>query len=126
MELKQHNERLEALIKIAQQNPENPNDLLDIALSEALKLTLSEIGFIFRFNNEDNAFSLEAYSRSMIKTSQIKDFEENIHPQISDIILEAITPHKLLIKNKIDSDKSLFNFFTGTDTSVNNILRAPS
>ncbi|PKP10084.1 MAG: hypothetical protein CVU09_08120 [Bacteroidetes bacterium HGW-Bacteroidetes-4] len=59
LELKLHNDRLESMIEIAQLNPENANDLFYKALEETLKLTLSDLGLIFRYNHVTSKLKLD-------------------------------------------------------------------
>ena len=71
LELKLNQERLESLIKVSQNTSKNSQDLLDVALEEAIMLTRSKIGYIYYYSEERREFVLNAWSKDVMKECNI-------------------------------------------------------
>ncbi len=66
-------ERMESLIKISQHRAESLQELLDYALEEAIRLTRSTIGFIYYYSEEKREFTLNTWSRDVMKECSVRD-----------------------------------------------------
>jgi len=74
-EIELNNNRLESLLKISQYQTNSVQELLDFALHEAIKLTNSKIGYIYFYNEENKQFSLNTWSKDVMKECAV------MHPQ---------------------------------------------
>jgi two-component system sensor histidine kinase/response regulator len=74
-ERKQDERRLQSLLKISQYNPATVRELLDYALDEAIALSGSEIGYIFRYNESTREMEITAYSRLVMEKCAVAEQE---------------------------------------------------
>jgi len=65
------NERLESLLRISQYQTNSIQELLDYALSEAIKLTHSKIGYIYFYNEKTMQFSLNTWSKEVMQECKV-------------------------------------------------------
>jgi two-component system sensor histidine kinase/response regulator len=70
--------RLQSLLKISQYNPATVHELLNYALDEAIALSASRIGYIFRYDEETRKMELIAYSKLVMETCAIPDKESPV------------------------------------------------
>ena len=66
-------------MKISQQNVDNVQELLDIALEEAINLTESKIGYIYHYNEQKEEFTLNTWSRDVMKECTIAN-PQSLYP----------------------------------------------
>ncbi|BFN38254.1 PAS domain S-box protein [Fidelibacter multiformis] len=64
--IKRNEARLESLLRIAHHPAKDIQELLDFALEEAIKLTESEIGYIYFYNETEKKFRLNTWSREVM------------------------------------------------------------
>ncbi|HBO73658.1 MAG TPA: hypothetical protein DD653_03080 [Marinilabiliales bacterium] len=101
LELKRHNDRLESLFRIAQLNATNTPEMFDQVLNEALFLTSSQMGFIFKYHVPTMQFTIDANSKDHISDQQRELFRS--------IDIEV---KKTFVKDLIKSQKAqIFNNF---------------
>ncbi len=70
-EIEFNNQRLESLFKISQYQTNSIQELLDFALSEAIKLTNSKIGYIYFYDEQDKHFVLNTWSKDVMKECRV-------------------------------------------------------
>jgi len=73
LELKLNQERLESLVRVSQSTSLNTQELLSLALEEAIALTRSTIGYIYFYNENECEFLLQTWSRGVMKECSIVD-----------------------------------------------------
>jgi two-component system, cell cycle sensor histidine kinase and response regulator CckA len=71
--LRLSNARLASLARIAQYRADSMEGLLDFALEEAISLTGSALGYIYRYSEEDRLFTLNTWSRGVMEECSITD-----------------------------------------------------
>jgi PAS domain S-box-containing protein len=64
-EIKQNDLRLESLLRISQLNTDSIQELLDITLLEAIKLSESKIGFIYFYNENQKEFEISSITNEL-------------------------------------------------------------
>jgi two-component system CheB/CheR fusion protein len=64
-------ERLESLVRVSQNTSKNSQELLDVALEEAITLTRSKIGFIYYYCEDAREFILNSWSKDVMKECNI-------------------------------------------------------
>ena len=70
-EIEFNNERLNSLLRISQYQSDSIQDMLDYALSEAIKLTKSKIGYIYFYDENKKVFILNTWSNDVMKECKI-------------------------------------------------------
>lgn len=60
-----NNERLQSLLRIANNESDNVQELLDFALHEAINLTESKFGYIYLYDEKTKAFRLNSWSNEV-------------------------------------------------------------
>ncbi|MDA8139365.1 MAG: diguanylate cyclase [Desulfobacteraceae bacterium] len=65
--------RLESLLRIGQYEAKSTQDLLDYALSEALDLTQSAIGYIYYYDDQRRQFILNTWSKGVMEACTVMD-----------------------------------------------------
>lgn len=60
-------ERLRSLLDIMQHRSDSSKEFLDFALNEAIRLTHSKTGYIFHFDEENKALSLDSWSGEVLR-----------------------------------------------------------
>jgi len=103
-EIELHNERLESLLRISQYVPLSTQDLLDVALQEAVDLTSSKIGYIYYYSESTKQFSLNTWSKEVMKECEV------INPQTMYVLDstgcwgEAVRQRKPIIINNYEAE----------------------
>lgn len=70
-EMKRNVTRLRTLVEILQHPAESVQDYLDFALSEAVRLTGSKLGYIYHYHEDRKQFILNTWSREVMKECTI-------------------------------------------------------
>jgi PAS domain S-box-containing protein len=70
-EILMHNERLQSLLRIANQRSTNVKELLDFALHEAINLTESKFGYIYTYNEDTKVFRLNSWSKEVHRNCKV-------------------------------------------------------
>ncbi|MCX6575261.1 MAG: PAS domain S-box protein, partial [Candidatus Aminicenantes bacterium] len=65
--------RLQSLLNISQHKSKDIQDLFDCALYEAIKLTVSKIGFFAFYSEENKAMTIVTWSRETMKECEVPD-----------------------------------------------------
>ena len=122
-EIALNNERLESLLRISQFSTNSIQELLDFALSEALKLTNSKIGYIYYYNEITQQFVLNAWSKGVLQECQILN-QQTVYDldntgcwgeavrQRKPIIINDYQAENKLKKGSPEGHAKLFNFLT--------------
>ena len=73
--------------------------LLDFAIGEAIRLTESRIGYIYHYNEENEQFTLDAYSADVMKECSISDVKNCYELSQAGIWGDAVRQRKPIILN---------------------------
>ncbi len=103
-----HNEaRLEGLLRIAQYKASSIQDLLDYALEEAIKLTDSQLGYIYFYNDQSKEFTLNTWSKEVMKECSVRNAPTIYQLEKTGIWGEAVRQAKPIIVNDFQSPHPL-------------------
>ncbi len=102
-----NNERLESLLKVSQYKTESIQELLDLALNEAIKLTKSKIGYIYHYNNDTKQFILNTWSKDVMQECAITNQQTVYNLDKTGIWGEAVRQKKPIIINDFPADNPL-------------------
>jgi two-component system, cell cycle sensor histidine kinase and response regulator CckA len=102
-ERKQNEARLESLVRIAQYQEKDSQDLLDYALEQAIGLTGSKLGYIYHYFEDKKEFVLNTWSKNVMKECTIQKPQAIYHLDKTGIWGEAIRQHKPIVLNDYQS-----------------------
>jgi len=128
-----NNERLESLLRIAQHESESTQELLNFALVEAIKLTESEIGYIYFYDENTKLFTLNAWSPSVLMECAVQNpstqFEldktgcwGDVVRQRKPIMMNDYNPSNPLVKGTPEGHVILRKFLSIPVYSLSNIV----
>lgn len=126
LELKLHNDRLESMIQIAQLDPKDANELFYKALEEILKLTLSNLGLVFRFNHATSKLKLDSYSKSKISDKHIAAFKKDVVENHLDWIVNLLKNKKVITQNNFTFSESILEQLVSPGISLKNLMLVPA
>lgn len=106
-QLEHSNARLESLLRISQFKPDNLQDLLDYALSESILLTKSEIGYIYYYQEANQQFILNTWSKGVMKECQVVNPQTVYDLDKTGCWGEAVRQRKPIILNDYQENNPL-------------------
>ena len=99
--------RMESLLRISQGTFDSVQDLLDFALDESIKLTGSKIGYIYFYNDVSQEFTLNTWSKDVMKECSINEKKTLYHLEKTGIWGEAVRQAKPIILNDFHGTSSI-------------------
>jgi PAS domain S-box-containing protein len=99
--------RLESLVKLSQQNVDNVQGLLDIALEEAINLTGSKIGYIYHYDEQKEEFTLNTWSRDVMKECSIANPDSLYNLEKTGLWGETVRQRRPILVNDFQAPHSL-------------------
>ena len=106
-QLKFNQERLESLLTISQYPTKDIHELLDFALEKALALTLSKIGYIYHYHEEQQEFVLNTWSRDVMQECSVATPNNRYELAKTGIWGEAVRQRKPIVVNDFLADNPL-------------------
>lgn len=97
--IKMSEARLESLLRISQHQTESKQELLDFALSEAITLTESKIGYIYFYDDKKQEFILNSWSKDVMKECKIVEKQTIYQLEKTGLWGEAVRQRKPIIVN---------------------------
>ncbi|MGB7566609.1 MAG: PAS domain S-box protein, partial [Chitinivibrionales bacterium] len=98
-EIRQNEVRLEGLLKLSQYSAVSIQKLLDFALDEAIILTGSKIGYIYYYDEVKKQFTLNTWSKEVMKECTIAEQETVYQLEKTGIWGEAVRQKRPIIIN---------------------------
>ena len=105
--LKVNESRLSSLVTIFQKEFNSKQELLDLTLEEAVKLTGSKLGFISFYDNETEKFNLYSWSKGVMEESDIDKPQTIFNLQDTGIWGETVRQEKPIIINDFQAPNPL-------------------
>jgi len=99
--------RLESLFKIAGYKAETVKEFLDYGLDEAIRLTLSKIGYIFFYDESKKQFTLNAWSREAMEECAVRDPEKVYDLSRTGLWGETVRQRKAILVNDFEGPNPL-------------------
>ncbi len=100
-EIKLNEARFASLLRISQYEPESIQDLLDLALHEAIALTSSKIGFIYFYDAEKKQFTLNTWSKEVITEGSLVKYQSIDELEKTGIWGEAVRQARPIMVNEV-------------------------
>lgn len=101
------NNRLQKLINIYNYNFTTIQDFLDYSLDQAIALTESKIGYIYFYNEEEQMFILNSWSKDVMKECSIVNPQTCYELDKTGVWGEAVRQKKEIIMNDFDEHNPL-------------------
>ncbi len=99
--------RLEALIRISEYDIDNVQNYLDYALDQALFLTDSAIGYIYFYDEEEELFELNTWSKGVMDLCMVMEKQTTYKLEDTGMWGEVVRQRKRLIVNDYSHSHSL-------------------
>jgi len=99
--------RLRSLVDILQSKHDSVQKLLDFTLDEAIKVVDSKIGYIYYFNEDRNEFTLNTWSKEVMKECAITKPQTVYKLEDTGIWGEAVRQRKTIIVNDLQAPNAL-------------------
>ncbi|HMM12920.1 MAG TPA: PAS domain S-box protein, partial [Bacteroidales bacterium] len=106
-EISLNNERLESLLKVSQMQPKSNQELLDFALTEAIELTRSNIGFICYYNEHTKHFTLSTWSKEVMDECKVVNQQTVYDLDQTGCWGDAVRQRKPIILNDYQADNPI-------------------
>lgn len=117
--------RLESLVNIFKSKVESVQQFLDFALSEAIKLTASKIGYIYYYDETKQEFTLNTWSKDVMLQCQINEPKTTYHLEKTGIWGEAVRQRKAIIVNDFIAPNPLKKGYPSGHADLGRFLTIP-
>ena len=118
-------ERFESLIKISQRKTRNTQELLDFALDEAIRLTRSRIGYIYFYDEEQQEFTLNTWSREVMKECVIAEPQTTYKLERTGVWGEAVRQRKPIVLQDFHAPHPLKKGYPSGHVPLQSFLTVP-
>ena len=124
-DLKLNEKRFESLLSLYQLHDVTPQDILDVTLEEAVKLTQSKIGYIYFYDENSKLFTLNSWSKDVLPACAV--MEKQIVYELDKIGFwgEAVRQKKPVINNDFKLHNSLKNGTPEGHVEISKFLTIP-
>ncbi len=102
-ELKLNEQRLESLLRISQLQETGLQPILDFALEQAIRLTRSQIGYIYHYDEDARQFTLNSWSKEVMHQCTVTAPQTVYDLDKTGIWGEAVRQGKPIIVNDFDA-----------------------
>ena len=106
-EVRRNEARLRSLTSILQHPSDSVQDFLDYALNEAIQLTGSKIGYLYRYYEDRQEFVLNSWSREVMRECAIRDPQTCYELNKTGIWGEAVRQRQPILVNDFTADHPL-------------------
>lgn len=106
-ELKRNYARLELMQEVSQCHAENVQELLDFTLDKVVALTESSIGYIYHYNEEDQQFVLNTWSKDVMAACRVTEPQTIYHLEKTGLWGEVVRQRRPIMINDYSSPSDL-------------------
>ena len=117
--------RLESLLKISQYQAKSNQDLLNFALGQAIALTGSKIGYIYRYDETRREFTLDTWSKGVLEECSITERQTVYQLEKTGIWGEAVRQAGPIIVNDFHAPHPLKKGYPEGHSELHNFLTVP-
>ena len=117
--------RLRSLIDLLQYRAETPQQFLDLALDEAIRLTDSAIGYIYLYSEQRQELTLNSWSKGVLEECRVTDRQTIFQLARTGVWGEAIRQRKPIIINDFTAANILKKGFPEGHISLKKYLTLP-
>lgn len=124
-EVAAHEQYLKSLIRILQRPVSSIQELLDVALEEAISLTKSEIGYIYHYDDEKKMLILNSWSKDVMDQCRIQQPQTNYALDKTGIWGEAVRQGRPIIVNRFHDANPLKKGYPAGHVELHSFLTIP-
>jgi PAS domain S-box-containing protein len=124
-ELLRDEARAESIIRVIHYPAESTQALLDFALEEAINLTGSGIGYIYFYSEEKREFTLNTWSREVMKECTIQDAQSIYQLDKTGIWGEAVRQRRPILINDFAATSALKKGYPSGHAPLRRFLTVP-
>jgi two-component system, sensor histidine kinase and response regulator len=124
-EVRLNEARLRSLVNILQYPATDNQDFLDYALAEAIGITGSEIGYIYRYEEGTRLFSLNTWSRGVMKQCSITEPKTLYELDKTGLWGEAVRQHRPVMVNDFQAPHPLKKGYPEGHAPLRRFLTVP-
>jgi PAS domain S-box-containing protein len=124
-ELFRREARLKSLVDILQSRHDSVQEFLDFALNEAIKLTESKIGYIYYYNEAKNEFTLNTWSKDVMKECAVVQPQTVYKLEDTGIWGEAVRQRKTIILNDLHAPNPLRKGYPQGHVELHRFMTVP-
>jgi len=117
--------RLKSLVRIFQFNTGGINELLDFTLEEAILITNSKIGYIYRYDENTQQFTLHSWSKDVMKECAVIDQQQVYNLAETGIWGEAVRQRKPIVVNDFHAPNQFKKGYPEGHVEMHNFLTVP-
>ncbi|MBF0527349.1 MAG: GAF domain-containing protein, partial [Deltaproteobacteria bacterium] len=124
-QIRTNEKRLESIVGITQSNTDNINELLDQALEAAIGITHSQIGYIYHYDDVKQEFTLNSYSKEVMKECSITAPKALYDLAKTGIWGEAVRQGKTILLNDFPAYHPLKKGYPEGHATLHRFLTVP-
>lgn len=124
-ELHLREERLRSMVSILQYRPDSIQDFLDFALNEAIKLTQSQIGYIYFYNEDTMEFTLNTWSKHVMEECTVVNPQTRYELKHTGLWGEAVRQRRPIIVNDFQAADPLKKGYPKGHVELLNFMTVP-
>lgn len=124
-EIKLSEARLASLVRIAHYESESIQDLVDLALEEAIALTGSKIGYIYFYDDETRQFTLNTWSKDVMQECTIAEPQTIYQLEKTGIWGEAVRQARPIMVNDFQAPHPLKKGYPEGHAELHKYLTIP-
>lgn len=118
-------ERLQCLVNVLQYQARDIQALLDYSLAEALRLTGSHYGYVYRYNENKRIFVLVSWSQDVLKVGGIQNPASESELDQSGLWGETVRQRKAIVINDFSAPNSLEKGYPEEDAAFARFMSVP-
>ena len=123
--LQSNSSRLQGLLSLTQTKLHDIQTILNYALNTAVQITNSEIGFIYRYNEETELFTLNSWSDNVLPECKIMEKKTVYQLEKTGIWGEVVRQRKPLIVNDFQAENPLKKGYPEGHVQLKRFLSIP-
>ncbi|MBI5570369.1 MAG: PAS domain S-box protein [Desulfomonile tiedjei] len=117
--------RLQSLYDISQHPAESIQGVLDFTLNEAVKLTESEVGYIYFYDEEKNLLELNSWSKQVMKECEVAEPQTVYEVEKTGMWGEAVKQRKPIVVNDFQAPNPLKKGYPSGHVELHNFMTIP-
>jgi len=122
---KDSEERLRRLVDILKHPSDSIQEFLDYALTQAIELTGSQIGYIYHYHEDREEFILNTWSEEVMDACHVEKLETVYHLEKTGIWGEAVRQRRPIVINNYQQKNPLKKGYPKGHVPLNNFLTIP-
>ncbi|MCB2195227.1 MAG: PAS domain S-box protein [Bacteroidetes bacterium] len=124
-QIQKEEQRQRSILNLIQKNVDSTQEFLDLALNEAINLTESKIGYIYFYNEELKQFTLNSWSKEVMKECSLTDPQTCYELDKTGIWGEAVRQRKPIVINDYKAKNDLKKGYPKGHVNLKRFMTVP-